>query len=164
MSRPAGSGACAPDPAGVLLSHGGSQGTRRGTARLLLVAVLLAPLSAACGDAHSSVHIQRGEHFYQAEELGRTVTVRTAVSEVLRPRLVELSGGDLGRGPLLALSESPVETPPGTPVRATGTVGQLHTTFPAEKVPYVQRDLYDEHGTVPYLYGVGLEPVSSPSR
>ncbi|RCW46096.1 hypothetical protein DFQ14_102398 [Halopolyspora algeriensis] len=142
---------------------------------MILIGALAVPLAAACSSGDTAGpqrgvtvgDIQHKEYFYQGEHLGRTVTVSAAVAEVRGPHAFELSGGDAGDDTLLVMppvTGHPVEVVPGQRVRVTGTVGQLHSSMPSQKVPYVQRGLYSKHTTEAYLYDAAVEPLSPPQR
>lgn len=142
--------------------------------RLLVLGALVVPLAAACGGDTAGPQrgvtvgdLQQKEYFYQGEHLGRTVTVSATVAAVRGPHAFELSGGDPGDDTLLVLppmAGRTVEVAPGQVVRVTGTVGQLHSSSPSEKVPYVQHSLYDKHTTEAYLYDAAVEPLPRPQR
>lgn len=140
--------------------------------RTRLIAVLAAvALTGACGGGDTAGSergvsvgdLQAEEFFYEGEYLGRTVTVSAAVAEVAGPRSVELSGGDFGDEQLLVVSNDPVSVAAGQVVRVTGTVGQLHRTTPADRVPYVQDSLYAQGATEAYLYDAIVEPLPTPA-
>ncbi|MGB8995382.1 MAG: hypothetical protein WCC65_08745 [Pseudonocardiaceae bacterium] len=136
--------------------------------RLTVIGALgVVPLVAGCGSATPAAGPQRGvtvsdlqqrEYFYQGDYLGRAVTVSAKVSNVLGSRVFELSGGDFGHKKLLVVTDQPVEVTGDELVRVTGTVGQMHTSVPSDRAPYVQRDLYDRYHTESYLYHATVEP------
>ncbi|MFL6148071.1 MAG: hypothetical protein ACJ72I_11355 [Pseudonocardiaceae bacterium] len=143
-------------------------GTRARIGRLAVIgALVVVPLVAACGSGAGPAGAQRGvtvsdlqhkEYFYQGEYLGRPVTVSAKVSDVLAPRMFELSGGDFGDKKLLVVTDRPVTVSEDEVVRVTGTVGQLHTSIPSEREPYIQEQLYARHDTQSYLYHATVEP------
>lgn len=125
------------------------------------------PLAAACGGgdtagperAVSIGDVQQHENFYRGTYLGRTVTVSAMVSELHGARSFELSGGDFGDEKLLVVTDRSTGIEEGQVVRVTGTVGQLHESFPSETHPYVQAGLYAKHSTTAYLYDATVEPL-----
>lgn len=144
---------------------------KRRIGRLSVIgALVVAPLATACGDTAGPEggvtisDLQQDQDFYQGEYLGRTVTVSAAVSEVRGPRSLELSGGDFGDDTLLVVAAQPVKVAQGQVVRVTGTVGQLHSSVPSEKIPYVQKDLYASYKTEAYLYDATVEPVPTTQK
>jgi hypothetical protein len=140
---------------------------RRRIGRLIVVgALVIVALVPACGRGdditgpHRAVTIgdlQHKQYFYQGEYLGRRVTVSAAVSDVLGPRVFELSGGDFGDEKLQVVTDAPVEVSKDQVVRVTGTVGQLKLSAPSERVPYIQENLYAKYETKAYLYDATLE-------
>jgi hypothetical protein len=139
--------------------------TRRLRRIAVIGALVLVSFVAACGGgatagAQRSVtasDLQRKEYFYQADYLGRRMTFSAIISDVLAPRVFELSGGDVGDMQLLVVTDQPVNVSEGQPVRVTGTAGQLHTSFPSDHAPYEQEDLYTGYDTKPYLYHATIE-------
>ena len=128
---------------------------------MVIGALAVLPVAAACGGGGA----QRGvtvsdlaqkQYFYQGNQLGRTVTVSAPVSEVDGSRVFKLSGGD-SSDDLLVLTAQPVDVAKDQEVRVTATVGQLHHSAPSERVPYLQRDLYDKHDTETYLYDATVQ-------
>lgn len=105
--------------------------------------------------------LQAKQYFYNGEYLGRPVTVSSRVTGTPRPGELRLAGDEPDDPPLTVLTAEPVTIRPGTPLRVTGTVGQLHTSFPSDTVPYVQRPLYARYDTEPYLYDATLEPAAT---
>jgi hypothetical protein len=128
---------------------------------IVVVALVVVPLAAACGASAPTTGPERGvtvgdlqhkEYFYQGDFLGQTVTISAKVADVLGPRVFELSGGNVGAQKLTVVTDRPVEVSKNDVVRVTGTVGQLHLSAPSEGVPYIQRELYATPETKPYLY------------
>lgn len=150
-----------------------AESVQRRIGRLAAIgALVVVPLVAGCGGGDTAGphrgttvdDLQQEQYFYQGNHLGRTVTVSAAVSEVRGPQSFELSGGDFGDATLLVVTSRPVEIVRGRTVRVTGTVGQLHHSFPAEKVPYIQRDLYTKYATEAYLYEASVESLPAGRR
>ena len=138
------------------------ESVRRSIGWLVVIGALAVLPVAACGGSDGP---QRGvtvsdlaqkQYFYRGNQLGRTVTVSAAVSEVDGSRVFKLSGGD-SSDDLLVLTAQPVDVAKDQEVRVTGTVGQLHHSAPSERVPYLQRDLYDKHDTETYLYDATVQ-------
>jgi len=137
---------------------------------IVVGALVVMPLVAACGGGALTTgpprnitigDLQHKEYFYQGDYLGRTVTLSATVSDVLAPRVTEVSGGDLRDAKLLVVTDQPVDVSEGQAVRVTGTVGQLHTSFPSDHVPYEQEDLYTRYDTKPYLYHGAVERLAA---
>ena len=147
--------------------------TRCRLARLTVVgALVVMSLVAACGSSATAgpqrsvtvSDLQRKQYFYQADFLGRAVTLTAMVSDVLGPRVFELSGGDLRDTKLLKLlvvTDQPVDISEGQAVRVTGTAGQLHVSFPSDHVPYEQENLYTRYNTKPYVYHATVERLAA---
>lgn len=135
---------------------------------MVVGALVVVSLLAACGAPSTGPQrnitigdLQRQEYFYQGDYLGRTLTVSATVSDVLAPRVVELSGGDLRDAKLLVVTDQPVDVSEGQAVQVTGTAGQLHSSFPSDHVPYEQEDLYTSYDTKPYLYHGAVERLAA---
>jgi hypothetical protein len=142
--------------------------TRTRIGRLAVIGTLVVvPLVVACGNGANTTRaprgitvsdLQREDYFYQGDYLGQTVIVSAKVSDVLAPRVFELSGGDFLGKKLLVVTDQPVGVSKDKVVRVTGTVGQLHTSVPSEREPYIQEQLYARHNTEPYLYHATVGP------
>jgi hypothetical protein len=136
-------------------------------------ALIVVPLAAAACGSGATARPQRSvtasdlhqkAYFYQADYLGQPVTVSATVSDVLAPRVFEVSGGDVGDRKLLVVTDQPGGVSEGQAVRVTGTAGQLHTWFPSEQVPYMQEDLYTRYDTEPYLYHASIKRLTTTPR
>lgn len=140
-------------------------GTRCRAANWLVIGTLVVmPLTAGCGSDTAGPErdlsvdeVTKDENFYRGDHLGQTVTVSAEVSEVLGARSFELSGGDFGDEKLLVVTDRSTDVEEGRTVRVTGTVGQLHESFPSETHPYTQAGLYAKHSTEAYLYDATAE-------
>jgi hypothetical protein len=144
--------------------------TRRRLGRLTMIGTLVVvPLVAACESGARAgpqggvtvSDLQQKQYFYQGEYLGRMVTVSATVSDVLAPRVFELSEGDVRHPKLLVVTDQPVDISEGQAVRVTGIVGQAHTWDPSERVPYIQEDLYTRYETKAYLYHATVERLQA---
>jgi hypothetical protein len=62
---------------------------------------------------------------------------------------------------LLVLTDSPFGAPTGVRVRATGTLGQLHSAPSGAVSPYEQEDFYSRPGTEAYLYHAAVSILRS---
>lgn len=102
--------------------------------------------------------LQEPAYFYEGEHLGQIVTVTAAVAVVRDPRTFELSGGDPRDVTTTVLTREPVMLSPGQLVQVTGRMGQLHTSAPSERVPYIQDSLYSTAHTEAYLYDATVGP------
>lgn len=141
--------------------RGAGQGRGRiGRRRPVTWAVLIVlALVTACGTATSATptvsELADRQLFYQSNYLGHVVTVRGRVADVRDPRTFDLVG-DEPADLVLVMTDQPVAVQPDQTVLVTGTVGQIHTSAPSEKVPYRQRDLYNAYTTNHYLYHATL--------
>ena len=112
---------------------------------------LVAGCGAATSPAPTVSELADRQVFYESSYLGHVVTVRGRVADVRDPRTFDLVG-DEPADLVLVLVDRPVAVQRDQIVVVTGTVGQLHTSAPSEKVPYQQRDLYNAYTTDHYLY------------
>jgi hypothetical protein len=98
--------------------------------------------------------LREPQFFYQGDRLGQRVTVHGEVADVAGPGVLDLAG--MG-GTLTVMTRGPVTAASGATVTVTGTVGQLHTTQPSDRVPYIQNDLYAKATTETYLFDATIE-------
>jgi hypothetical protein len=125
------------------------------------LAALLVGSVAGCGggDQPRAINdVQSDAHFYSSHDLGHTITVRGVVTQLPAAGTLVLSPGPDPRGEhLIVLTSEPGPVTVGQWVTVSGTVGQLHSTPPESRLPYLQEDLYTPEETHIYLYGARVE-------
>jgi hypothetical protein len=131
------------------------RGLLRRPAPLLLAAILL---TTACGTRWEGPG--RADQFFgDGEHLGRTVTIRAVVRDVITVLRLEVDATRYGDASLLVVTDEPVDVQAGDVLRITGTVARYHaTTGTADPL-----DQEVEPGEVDeleeFLHGATVEPV-----